>query len=210
MCLQFLWFLIFFFMVWSGHTCLVFFSFSLNTNSKSSLLMHHVNWQSAPTFSCFLFPRCHLLQNHRNKLEGEWIIFLPFYFCPLFSFLKRSLSQSCYYVNQLFIVSHFCLPGDIYWVSWMQIQLSSYSVKRALPPYINLLCLVCLLIIKSKSNLTKVKEVFTLSLFNDWSSTEGKEETDNHRCNTPGCWCRWGKWAHSEDSTQAKVHLRTM
>lgn len=47
-----------------------------------------------------------------------WIIFSPFTVLPSFQFHKHSLSQSSYYVNQLCIVSHFCLPGDRYWASW--------------------------------------------------------------------------------------------
>lgn len=127
-------FFMIFFMMWRGCVCLVYFSFSLNTDSKSSLLMYHVNWQSAPTFSWFLFLRCHLLQNHRNKLEGECLnhFFSLFTFALLSSSLKRSPSQSCYYVNQLRIVSHFCLPGDRCWASWKcKCKYISYSVSKA-------------------------------------------------------------------------------
>lgn len=138
-------------MMWRGCVCLVYFSFSLNTDSKSSLLMYHVNWQSAPTFSWFLFLRCHLLQNHRNKLEGECLnhFFSLFTFALLSSSLKRSPSQSCYYVNQLRIVSHFCLPGDRCWASWKcKCKYISYSVSKAHFHHILLtFSLVCLLII---------------------------------------------------------------
>lgn len=65
------------------------------------------------------------------------LFFPPFSFCPPFSFLKRPLSQSCYYVNQLRIVSHFCLPGDRYWASW-ESKCNSYSKSKEHFYHINL------------------------------------------------------------------------
>lgn len=98
-----------------------------------------VNWQSAPTFSWFLFPRCHLLQNHRNKLEGKCLN----YFFSLFSFALFSVSQAFTLTKLLLCeptvhrVTFLLARRQILGILRMQMQLSFLlNAKRALPPYI--------------------------------------------------------------------------
>lgn len=68
-----------------------FFQFlSLNVDSKSSLWMYHGQLTVCPTFSWFLFPRCHLLQNHRNKLAGKCLN----YFFSLLTFASSYFPQA--------------------------------------------------------------------------------------------------------------------
>lgn len=123
--------------------CILYFSFSLNANSKNLLLMYHGQLTVCPhRLLCFFSSWGVICRTTGTSLrESVWIIFplfvLFFYFCSLFSVLRRSLSQSCYYVNQRHIVSHFCLPGDRYRASWeCKYNSVSYSISTVRPPYI--------------------------------------------------------------------------
>lgn len=95
-----------------------------------------VNWQSAPTFSWFFFLRCHLLQNHRNKLEGECrnYFFSLFQFPQAFTLTKLFLCEpTAHCVTFLLARRHIPVLG----ILRMQMQLSFlFYVKRAPPPYI--------------------------------------------------------------------------
>lgn len=61
----------------------------------TSVSLHHSQLTHYPhPLSLPLFLGCHWLQNHRNKLEGDWIPFPSFHFCPLFQISSSICSHT--------------------------------------------------------------------------------------------------------------------